>query len=229
MDEDDDYGSSAPAAEEDDAFSSLISQLSAIRTTEPEELVKKWSEIMSVPVDEANFFLSAANYNLEAAISFYMDAHTRERVVPKPPASRAPYHMMGMYRSAFGAAPAAEDAEAAEMDPELQAALAASAAAAAGLPEPPAASAFPPLSGGSAPAVASSGVSAWPSAPSSCAAPAATAFGAPGPAAAFAPAAAAGAAVAQPFGPGGLSPFGFVPPAAPGSSSSSAGDAMQEL
>ena len=76
MDEDD-YGPVADdvgGAADDDGLGSLIAALSSIGTSDPDELVRQWSAIMAVSAEEAHFFLAAAQFKLEAAISLYLDA-----------------------------------------------------------------------------------------------------------------------------------------------------------
>jgi hypothetical protein len=97
-----------------------------IRTDEPEELVARWCELMSVTPEEANFFLSAANYNLEVALNLYMDSLAKERALSAPRATFTDDSVHGDYQALFRASKLAADGLDDELDPALQAALVAS-------------------------------------------------------------------------------------------------------
>ena len=74
MDEDDEYGPVADGGGADDGLGMLLQQLSSIQTTDPDDLVRQWSAIMAVSAEEAHFFLAAAQFKLETAISLYLDS-----------------------------------------------------------------------------------------------------------------------------------------------------------
>lgn len=58
---------------------SRVVLLAAIRTDDPEELVTKFSQILSIPRNEAEFYLQGANFNLETAVNLYLDAANQRR------------------------------------------------------------------------------------------------------------------------------------------------------
>lgn len=45
-----------------------------IRTTDSEEMIARWCQLMNVTREEALFYLSAASFNLEVALNLYLDA-----------------------------------------------------------------------------------------------------------------------------------------------------------
>jgi UBA-like domain len=166
MDEDD-YGTSPVAPDgDDDLFGAVLAKFDQATVADPDELVKQWSAIMSVPPDEARFFLESCNYDLGAAIGFYLEAHTREApakpvsssssstaaAAPNPfsafatnPFARGPTGAGLALPSGFGRTGGNGSAEADDdEDDDLQAALAESAKGASTTPAAALANSFPP-------------------------------------------------------------------------------------
>lgn len=60
--------------DDDDLLGDLLGRLSAINVSNGEELARQFAGVLAISLEEAQFFLSAANNNLEIAVNLYLDA-----------------------------------------------------------------------------------------------------------------------------------------------------------
>jgi hypothetical protein len=85
-DDDDDY---KEESEGDDALAGLMQRIAGISTADPAELSREFASILGISSEQATFFLSAANGNLEAAVNLYLDYSRVAAPVAQPAVHRA--------------------------------------------------------------------------------------------------------------------------------------------
>ena len=59
--------------DDDDLMSSLLTKLSNVTVSSPEELIQKFADVLKISRENAAFYLSAASGNLEVAINLWLD------------------------------------------------------------------------------------------------------------------------------------------------------------
>jgi hypothetical protein len=79
--------------DDDDLLSSLVSRLQSVAVTSQEDLARTFASELGIgDVQLAQFFLSAANNNLEVAVNLWLDSQQRRGAAAArgPPRRRAP-------------------------------------------------------------------------------------------------------------------------------------------